>query len=346
MLAPVLHILPLTVIRKPRLLPIPGKVTVRQGQKVGSKEVIAEANLEPAHVLLNITRGLKVSIEQADELTQCAVEDNVKVGDLIAGPIGVTKRVMRAPVDGKVKLVGEGQVLIQVDKPPYELYAGISGTIVQLIPDSGAVIETTGALIQGVWGNGHADYGLMQVKMNSRDDEITQDQLDVSLRGSIIMGGHCQDPGFLKKAKDVPIRGLILASMSPLLIPIARKMNYPILVLEGFGKLPLNPISYDLITTNQNREISLNAEVLDIYAGQRPEMIIPLPSSREPENPVALEELAEGQRVRISRKPYQARTGIIELLYNGLVKFPSGLRAPAAQINLEEGKQAIMRREK
>jgi hypothetical protein len=338
MLTPVLHILPLTVVRKPRLLPIPGKVIVRQGQKVGSKDVIAEANLEPEHALLNITRGLKVSIEQADELIQCAVDDKVKVGDLIAGPIGVTKRVMRAPIDGKVKLVGEGKVLIQVDKPPFELYAGISGTIVQLIPDSGAVIETTGALIQGVWGNGHADYGLMQVKIKSPTDEITQDQIDVSLRGAIIMGGYCQDPEFLIKAKDVPIRGLILVSMSPRLIPIASKMKYPILVLEGFGKLPLNPISYNLLTTNQNREISLNAEKVDIYAGQRPEIIIPLPSSREPENPVALEELVVGQRVRISRRPYQARTGIVESLYNGLEKFPSGLRAPAAEISLEEGK--------
>jgi hypothetical protein len=311
---------------------------VRQGQKVGSKDVIAEANLAPEHILMNITRGLKVSIEQADDLTQCAVDDSVNIGDLIAGPIGITQRVMRAPANGKVKLIGEGQVLIQVDKPPHELHAGISGTIVELIPDSGAVIETTGALIQGVWGNGLADYGLMQVKMNSHNDELTLDQIDVSLRGTIIMGGHCQDPELLKKADDVPIRGLILASMSPLLIPIASKMNYPILVLEGFGRLPLNPISNKLLTTHQNREISLNAEPFDIYAGKRPEIIIPLPSTRETNIPIAVDEFAEGQKVRISRMPYQARTGTIELLYNDLIKFPSGIRAPAAQISLEKEK--------
>jgi hypothetical protein len=337
MSAPVLHILPLTVIRKQRLLPIPGRVTVRQGQKVGARDVIAEANLTPEHILLNIARSLRVSIEQADYLTQCEADDDVSVGDLIAGPTGITKRVVRAPVNGRIKLVGEGQVLIQVDKQPNELHAGISGTVVQLIPDTGAVIETTGALIQGVWGNGHADFGLMQVKMEAPDDELTAEQVDVSLRGSIILGGYCQDPELLKKAAEVPIRGLVLASMPSVLMPIASRMDYPIIVMEGFGRLPLNPISYNLLTTHQNREISLNAEPFDTYSGQRPEIIIPLPTSSEPNLPIAVEEFAEGQRVRISRKPYQARTGTIDLLYNGPVKFPSGIRTPAAQISLEEG---------
>jgi hypothetical protein len=337
MLAPVVHILPLTVIRKKRVLPVPGRVVVRQGQKVAPRDVIAEANLSPEHVLLNIARGLSVSIDQADDLTQCVINDDVNEGDLIAGPVGLTRRVVRSPVKGKVKLAGEGQVLIQVDKPPFELHAGISGTITQLIPDSGAIIETTGSLIQGVWGNGRADFGLMQSKLEAPDDELTSRQIDVSLRGTIILGGHCKDPAVLQRASEVPIRGLVLTSMSSLLIPAASKMDYPILVLEGFGKLPLNTISFNLLTTHQNREISVNAEPFDTNSGQRPEVIIPLPTSREPDPPVAVGEFAEGQRVRIVRAPFQARTGTIELLYNGPTEFPSGIRAPGAQVSLEEG---------
>ena len=188
MLAPIIHILPLTIIQKQRVLPIPGKVVVRKGQRVGPRDVIAEGDLTPEHILLNIAKGLSVSIDQADALIQCVVDDDVNEGDLIAGPIGITRRVVRAPVNGKIKLAGNGQVLIQVDKLPSQLKAGISGTITQLIPDSGAVIETNGALIQGVWGNGHADFGVMQLKLEAPDDELTADQIDVSLRGTIIVG--------------------------------------------------------------------------------------------------------------------------------------------------------------
>jgi hypothetical protein len=337
MLAPVAHILPLTVIRKDRVLPVPGRVVVRQGQKVAPRDVIAEANLAPEHVLLNIARSLGVSIDQADNLIQCVTGNDVNQGDLIAGPVGLTRRVVRAPVDGQIMLAGEGQVLIQVYKTPYELQAGISGTISQLIPERGAVVETTGALIHGFWGNGRFDFGLVQSKLENPEDILTEENIDVSLRGTIVLGGYCKDISVLQKASDVPIRGLVLSSMSSRLIPAARAMSYPILVLEGFGKLPLNPISYNLLTTHQNREISVNAEPFILYQGQRPEVIIPLPTSRELDLPMLLEEFSVGQRVRVLRAPYLARTGTLELLYNEPVEFPSGIRTPGAQIGIEDG---------
>jgi hypothetical protein len=337
MLAPVAHILPLTVIRKDRVLPVPGRVVVRQGQKVAPRDVIAEANLAPEHTLLNIASSLGVSIEQADNLIQCKTGDDVHEGDLIAGPVGLTRRVLRAPVNGQIMLAGEGQVLIRVDKTPYELQAGISGEVSQLIPGRGAVVETTGVLIQGFWGNGRFDFGLIQSKLENPEDILTPENIDVSLRGTIVLGGFCNEISVLKKASDIPIRGLVLSSMSSNLIPAARAMSYPILVLEGFGKLPLNPLSYNLLTTHQNREISVNAEPLAFHKGQRPEVIIPLPTSRELDLPMALEEFAVGQRVRILRAPYLARTGTLELLYNGPVEFPSGIRTPGALIGIENG---------
>jgi hypothetical protein len=234
-------------------------------------------------------------------------------------------------------LAGEGQVLIQVDKPPYELHAGISGTVTQLISEYGAVIETTGCLIQGYWGNGRADFGLMQSKLETPSDELTTDHINVSLRGSILLGGYCKDPDVLDRAANIPIRGLVLASMASTLVPAALHKDYPILVLEGFGPLPLNAISFNLLANHQNREISVNAEPFEPYTGTRPEVIINLPSSRELDPPGDFEAYSVGQRVRIIRAPYQSKTGTIELLYNGLTEFPSGIRAPGAQITMEDG---------
>jgi hypothetical protein len=339
MLAPIVHILPLTTIQRERILPAPGKVVVRKGQRVAARDVIAVANLSPEHLLLNITRGLGVSIQEANDLIQCEVDENVSEGDLIAGPVGLTRRVVRAPVNGVVKLVGDGRVLLEVEKDPFELQAGMVGLISKLIPDYGAVVETTGALIQGVWGNGQADFGLVQLKLENPDDEVTAAQIDVSLRGTILLAGHCKDPMVLKKAAEVPIKGLILTSIPSTLVPVAKKMNYPVIVLEGFGRLPLNQISYNLLTTHPSREIVINAEAYDFTAGQRPEVIIPLPSGRELDPPLPVDKFSIGQQVLIVRKPYQTRTGKIELLYNGLMEFPSGIRAPGALISLEEGEK-------
>ena len=61
MFVPVTHFLPLTKIRRERLLPIPGRVLVHTGQKVIATDVIAETKLVNQHVLLDISSILGIS---------------------------------------------------------------------------------------------------------------------------------------------------------------------------------------------------------------------------------------------------------------------------------------------
>ncbi len=89
-MAPVTHFLPLTTIRRERVLPIPGKVMVRKGQKVSASDTVAEANLTPSHQLLEVARGLGLRSEQADEYMQVEAGTIVAAGDIIAGPVGIT----------------------------------------------------------------------------------------------------------------------------------------------------------------------------------------------------------------------------------------------------------------
>lgn len=337
MLAPKIQISPTTKIRRHRKLPIPGKVVVRQGQKVEARDVIAEAVLAPEHIMLDIARSLRVPNETADDLIQRAAGETVNKDDLIAGPAGITQRVVRAPHSGTIVVAGDGLVLMQVRSAPFEIKAGMPGTVTDLIPDLGAVIETKGALVQGLWGNGHAEFGLMQSKLTSPDDRFTIDQLDVSLRGALILAGYCADPQVLHKAAEIPLRGLIFASMDSALIPLALKMPYPILVLEGFGYHPMNGIGYNVLTTNSRKEISLNAVQLDLNNGIRPEVVIPLDVSREPEDlSSSYDEFSQGDKVRISRAPYTGQIGTIASLLRKPVMFPSGIRALGADISFDD----------
>lgn len=342
MLAPVTHIMPLATIRRERLLPVPGRVVVRKGQKISATDVVAEARLAPEHIVLDLTRGLGLPQEEADRHIQCQPGARVSQGDLLAGPVGIAKRVVRAPKDGRVILCGEGQILLELDAPPFELRSGLPGTVLELLDTRGVMIETVGALIQGVWGNGRIDFGLMFALIKSPNDELNANQLDVSMRGSIILGGHCKNADVLRSAAELPLRGLILASMDARLVSIAARMRFPVILLEGFGKMPMNPAAFRLLTTNERREVAINAEPWDRYRGQRPEVVITLPSSGEQTLAKDTEVFSSGQRVRIVRAPYTGATGTLLSLRPGLSTLPNGISARSADIRLEDGQNVVV----
>jgi len=339
MLAPVTHILPVTTIQRERLLPIPGTVIARRGQKVSPTDVIAEANLSPEHILLDVARGLGLPPAKADKHIQRRVGEEVSENDIIAGPASLG-RVVRTPRPGKVVVASGGQVLIEVASRPLELIAGISGVIIELVADRGAVIATTGALIQGVWGNGRIDFGLLNVGIKDPDDLISADQLDVSLRGSVFLGGYCRDEAVFAAAADLPLRGLILPSMEASLIPAAMKMRYPILLTEGFGRIAMNSAAFKLLTTNEQREATVSAEFMERMKGIRPEIIIPLPASGD--LPVETETFTNGQQVRILRAPHRGQIGTLTNIYPGLTSLPNGVRTHAGDVHLESGETILL----
>ncbi len=341
-LAPVHHILPLTTIVRERMLPVKGKVLARLNQKVSPTDVVAEASWAKEHIFLDISRTLNLSPDAADRLIRCKVGDKLAAGAVVAASRGLSPKIVKAPREGRVVAAGGGQILIESGESRLELRAGISGNVIQVTPDLGVVIQTTGALIQGVWGNGRVDTGVMTNLAEKPDTVLTPERLDVSLRGSVIIAGQVKDVETFRAAAELPVRGLILASLYPSQLPVAREVRYPIVVTDGFGSLPMNSAAYKLITTNVKREATLFAEAFDRYSGSRPEIIIPLPVSSTPSQPTDTESFAPGQTVRLRRPPAIGMIGTITALTPGLTTFPSGLRAAAADIKLENGEQLLV----
>lgn len=339
--APVTHILPLTTLRRERLLPVPGRVLVRRGQRVTPADVVAEAVLNPEHLLLDIGRGLGLSPKQADQHLRRKAGDEVGEGDILAGPVGLGRRTVRATRSGRVVVAGDGQILLQLESQPFELRAGYSGVVSDLIADRGVAIETVGALVQAVWGNGRINYGLLTVLAETPEHELFPTQLDVSQRGAVILAGYCQDPAVFAAAAEIPLRGLILFSMDSALIPAAQQVKYPIIVLDGFGRLPVNPHSYKLLSTSARREVSLNAEPWDRYARTRPEVVIPLPEQGASAVAADTAVYAVGQSVRVVSPPYLGRVATISKL-PGISIVASGIRTEAAEIRFENGETALL----
>lgn len=335
MLAPVYHILPLTNIRRMRTLPVAGSVLVRPGQKVNASDVVAQAQVPAGHVILDIRRGLGIpQVSAAESCIVRQVGDRLEKGDVIAESGGVFARIIRAPQDGEIVSIGGGQVLLRVRTATLEVTAGFAGTVADIIKDQGAIIETHGALIQGVWGNGRSDNGMLMVVTKSPEDELTRAQIEVSMRGGVVVGGHCASADVLHACAELPLRGLVLASMSSDLIAVAEGLAYPVIVIEGFGKIPMNPSAFQLLTTSDKRDASVSA-AFSRATGERPEVIIPLPALGQvaPET----DTFTAGQTVRIQGAPYAGRFATILQTRTGLFTLPNGLKAAAADVQLEDG---------
>jgi hypothetical protein len=333
MLAPITHILALTNTRRTRKLDFPGQVLVRVGQKVNATDVIAQAQIPTKHLVLDIRRGLGLSrVSEAERSIIRQQGDRLEKGDVIAETGGLFSRIVRAPVDGEVVAVFGGQVLLRVGTGLSEVQAGMLGTVVELVNEYGAVIEANGALVQGMWGNGQADNGLLMLVARSPDDELTSQGVDVSMRGAVVLGGHCASADALRAGGDLPLRGLILSSLSAELIPLANSLPYPILVIEGFGKIPYNQKAFDLLSTSEMRDVSING-ASDPQLGERPELIIPLPAAGQvaPE----IDFFTPGQIVRIQGAPYTGKTGSVVQIRPGYFSLPNGLKALTADVQID-----------
>lgn len=337
MQAQVTHILPGVTIRRERLMATGGRIIVRRGQQVKPADVVAEAMVRPEHMLLDISRGLGLSPSDADHYIQRRAGDEVGEGDVIAGPVGIGRRVVRTPRSGTVVIAGGGQVLLELEGLYSELKAGYSGVIADIIADRGVAIEAVGSLIQGVWGNGIINYGLLNILAHTPDEMVTPAMMDVSLRGSVVMACYCADGKVLISADELPVRGMILASMDSSLAPIALKVSYPIMLVEGFGNLPMNQDAFNILSSGKMREVSINAEPWDSATNTRPEAVITLPDGVLPEIPTDSAAFAVGQTVRVVSPPYKGMVGTLTNLLPGLSILPSGLRAQAAGVRLLNG---------
>lgn len=342
MLAPVTHIIPLTTIIRPRMLPVAGTVQVRTGDKVAPADVVAEASIAREHILIDVAHALGVPPAKADRLIKCSRGDKLPKNTVIARSDGIIPRSVKTPREGRVVAIGGGQVMLEVGETPFELRAGYPGIVAQVIENRGVVIQSAGALVQGIWGNGRMEYGIMNNLADTPGHVLASADVDVSQRGSIILAGHVEDEKVFRNAAELPLRGFILGSMAPSLVPLAMQMKYPILVIEGLGHRNMNLAAHKLLSTNEKREVAVNAEPFDRYTGTRPEVVIPLPVTQEPPLPRDLEMFAPGQIVRLLRNPRQGSVGTLENVRSVPVILPNGIKAMCANVRLESNEQLVV----
>ena len=170
------------VVRKVRVLPIEGEVLVNVGDKVDFNTVVARTEIPGDADFLHVSEVLGVDPGDVEEFMLKKVGDRFEKGDLLAEYVafwGLIKKYVHAPFSGYVENISglSGQVIVRENNIPIEINSYVKGEVKQVIPKRGAVIETTAAFVQGIFGIGGENHG-----------EIRRHRLDRAVRPGTVAG--------------------------------------------------------------------------------------------------------------------------------------------------------------
>ena len=255
------HVLPLTVIRRMRVLPWPGEVLLGTGNSVEPSDVVARAGKPRPHLILDVSSKLDVSVQEAKECCLKKPGEPVQQGEPLAVRKGLFGgRKITSPVEGVVRTIEAGRMIIQPQPEMFELRALLSGMVTSLSPGVGVTIETQGALIQGVWGSGKEGYGVIKMGVEAPDAVMTGDQIEVTHHGTILVCGASLDIDLLEKAQEVQARGLVVGAVPASMREAISQHLLPVIATEGIGHIPMSTTIFKLLQDNEGREAMMLAE--------------------------------------------------------------------------------------
>ena len=353
---PGLKVSPFTRVETTRRLPLKGEVLVREGQAVEPGPIVARAELPGPLQTVKVAAQMSMEPQDVLKALQVQVGDRVEEGQVLAQTqsfFGWFKSACKCPVAGTVELISDvsGNVGVRAAPLPIELTAYLKGTVSEVIPGDGVVIETEGAFVQGIFGVGGERQGVVRVLTDSPDQDLTPERIDASCRGAVLVGGRLLTPDAIRKAVEVGavalvgggiIDGSLIAFVGhDIGVAITGQEDVPLTLIttEGFGSIPMAERTFALFKALEGKLASVNGRT-QIRAGViRPEIIVPLAPNEWPDLPPepARQDLEIGATIRLIREPYFGRLGTVAELPAELEEVPSGAHVRVLRADLQNG---------
>lgn len=367
--APGLRVAALARIERTRRLPIEGAVLVAPGQRVRAEDVVARAEV-PGNVR-TVDVATALGIPEADLRAHLlrGEGERVATGESIAASrslFGLLRAECRSPCDGTVESVSTvtGRVTLREPPAPVGVNAYIDGRVARVLPSEGAVVETAGALVQGIFGVGGEATGILHPVVACPEEAVTVERLAGDLEGAVLVGGSTVGHEAVRLAAARGARALVVGAIPDgdlrallgydrgVAITGQEAIGITLVLTEGFGRLPMAERTFALLAGLAGRRASVNGAT-QIRAGVvRPEIIVPDPAV-EPEGVPegdggASAPLAVGRAVRGLREPWLGRIGeVVDLPREPrtietearvrvvVVRFPGGETATLPRANVE-----------
>jgi hypothetical protein len=329
---PGLRVTDRTVVRRARRLPLKGHVLVQAGDAVGPHDVVARTELPGNVQTVNLASRLGLDPARVAQALRRPVGADVRSGDLLAetrGVLGLGQRSVAAPADGFIESVSSvtGQLVLREPPIPVEVSAYVRGTVVEVLPDEGVVVEARGALLQGIFGVGGETWGAVAVAVESPDSELTPMRLRPEHRGHVVVGGAFVTYDALMRARELGVAAVVAGGLDDLdlrrllgrdlgvAITGSEDLGFTLVLTEGFGRIRMSDRAWGLLVARTGRLASVSGAT-QIRAGVlRPEVLIPeSDSAAVPAERGAGAGLGVGSLVRVIRAPHFGRVGrVVEL---------------------------------
>jgi hypothetical protein len=351
-----------TVVRRRRLLPLPGILLAKIGDSVRSHQSVARAELPGKVYPINLANQLSIAPDEIGDYLIKKAGDSVQKDEILAENkplIKWFKTEIRSPVAGTIESVSTvtGQVLLR--EPPRELnvLAYIDGTVVETIPQQGVVVETACSLVQGIFGIGGEVWGELIVAVKSPDEPLEPAHLTPDMKGKIIVGGSFLPAQTMGRAKELGIAGLVVGGIHDkdlrallgydlgVAITGTENVGFTLILTEGFGTIPMASKTFRLLSAHTRRMASISGAT-QIRAGViRPEIIIPHASGVGEAPPeIKRAGIRLGDAVRIIRDPLFGKIGEVSALPSGLTKIPTESEVRVLEVAFADGARAVIPR--
>jgi len=352
------------VVRRRRMLSLPGTVLVTTGETVRANQAVARAELPGKVYPLNLANQLGVAPDEINEYLIKKAGDPVQKDEILAENkplINWFKTEILSPVTGVVESVSTitGQVLLREPPRVLELLGYVDGLIVEVIPQQGVVVETNCSLVQGIFGIGGETWGEIVIAVTSPDEVLTPRHFTEDMKSKIVVGGSFISSDALACAKEVGVAGLVIGGIHDkdlrallgydlgVAITGTEQVGFTLILTEGFGTIPMAGKTFTLLSAHAGQQASISGAT-QIRAGViRPEIIIPK-SGESGDHGVATAPQREGIRigdqVRVIRDPLFGKIGEVASLPSDLQKIPTESDVRVMEVRFVDGRRAMIPR--
>lgn len=330
----------MSVIHRIRL-PAGAAPMVEPGHRVEPAEVLATRRTPRGGLALPIAGPLRRSASSAAACIVVRPGASLEAGAILADD----GRGRQVKVTEACILLGydrdDGTALVAPLSGSEPVVGHVRGEVVSLEPDA-VELRVDGALVTGVGGSGNAVHGELRVAVHDPGDELRAGAIDIGATGRILVGGSRASAETLTRARAMGVAGIVLGGILDKELrdfeTTQRRRreiggvrgDFAVLLLEGYGKVGLDPGLFDWFRRHDGHLASLfGADArLYVYDADPPPMRRLLARA--------------GDRVLAHRRPHAGQTGELIRILDELHAFPSGVVARGALVRFEDGQTAMI----